>query len=138
MPEPSVSQTREERAAEAVKEFEDRRDAAQLAAAIERVEQGDAARAESMLTSIVKRRPDCIPARLLLAEVLWSHSDPAAEEHLRAILTADDSHAEAHHALGLVLDATNHANEAREHFRRARELEPSNEVYRVTFDSLAK
>ena len=137
-PEPSVSQTREQRAADAVREFEDRRDAAQFAAAVERVQQGDSARAETMLVSIVKRRPDSIPARLRLAEVLWSRNDASAEEHLRAVLAKDTANAEAHHALGLVLDGTNRSAEAREHFQRARDLEPDNEVFRVTFDSLPK
>jgi Tfp pilus assembly protein PilF len=135
-PSPTVTQTREERAADAVKEFEDRRDAAQLAAAIERIEQGDMPRGETMLESIVKRRPTCIPARLRLAEVLWMRNDMAAESHLRAALEADASHAEAHHALGLLLDATGRTDEARRHFTRATQIEPENEVYRVTADSL--
>lgn len=137
-PKPSVSQTREERATDAVREFEDRRDAAQFAAAVERVQQGDSARAETMLVAIVKRRPDSIPARLRLAEVLWSRNDASAEEHLRAVLQKDTANAEAHHALGLVLDGTNRSAEAREHFQRAKELEPDNEVFRVTFESLPK
>lgn len=135
-PRPTVGQTREERTADAVREFEDRRDSAQLAAAVERIQQGDSQRAEAMLVSIVKRRPDNVLARLRLAEVLWSHNDPCAEEHLRAILTADAANAEAHHALGLLLDATNRSPEARQHFERAKQLDPTNEVYRVTFDSL--
>ncbi len=135
-PSPTVSQTREERAADAVREFEERRDAAQLAAAIERIEQGDTPRAETMLESIVKRRPTCIPARLRLAEILWLRNDIAAETHLRAALEADASHAEAHHTLGLVLDATGRTDEARKYFARATQIEPENEVYRVTADSL--
>ncbi len=135
-PSPTVTQTREERAADAVRDFEDRRDAAQLAAAIERIEQGDMPRAETMLESIVKRRPTCVPARLRLAEILWLRNDVAAETHLRAALEADASHAEAHHTLGLVLDATGRTDEARRHFTRATQIEPENEVYRVTAESL--
>jgi Flp pilus assembly protein TadD len=136
VPQESVSQTREARAADAVREFEERRDNAQFAAACERIEQGDTARAETMLTSIVKRRPDLVPARLRLAEVLWANHDVGAETHLRAVLAADGSQAEAHHALGLVLDATNRSVEAREHFQKALELEPENEIYRFTLESL--
>jgi Flp pilus assembly protein TadD len=134
-PRPTVGQTREERTADAVREFEDRRDAAQLAAAVERIQQGDSQRAEAMLSSIVKRRPDNIPARLRLAEVLWSHNDASAEEHLRTVLATDAANAEAHHALGLVLDATNRSADARQHFQRAKELDPNNEIYRLTLDS---
>jgi predicted Zn-dependent protease len=136
MNEPGISQTREERAAAAVREFEDRRDTAQLAAALERFEQGDTDRAEAMLSSIVNRRPDLSAARLRLAEILWSKNDPAAEDHLRAILDREDSNAEAHHALGLVLAATDRPAEAQRHLKRASELAPDNEIFRQTIDTL--
>jgi Flp pilus assembly protein TadD len=45
--------------------------------------------------------------------------------------------AEAYHALGLVLVGTGRGDEARQHFVRAAELEPANEVYCLTRDSLA-
>src|SRR3954454_9910910 len=57
-----ISETREERAAAVIREFEDRRDAAQLAAALERFNQGDTDRAEAMLNAIINRRPDCTEA----------------------------------------------------------------------------
>jgi len=134
--EPGISQAREERSEAAVREFEDRRDSAQLAAALERFEQGDTDRAEAMLTSIVNRRPDFALARLRLAEILWSKEDASAESHLRAILEHDPNVAEAHHTLGLVLCAADRAPEAQQHFRRASELEPDNEIFRQTIDSL--
>ena len=134
--EPGVSQTREERAANAVREFEDRRDTAQLAAAMERFEQDDTDRAEAMLAALVKRRPGLTAAHLRLAEILWSKSDPTAESHLRMVIERDAANAEAHHTLGLVLAATDRPSEAREHVQRACELEPTNEVFQVTFDSL--
>jgi Tfp pilus assembly protein PilF len=134
--EPGISQNREERAAEVIREFEDRRDTAQLAAALERFEQGDIDRAETMLTSVVNRRPDLSEARLRLAEILGSRNDPAAETHLRAVLENDSKSAEAHHALGLLLEATDRIAEARQHFLRATEIEPDNEIYRQTAESL--
>jgi Flp pilus assembly protein TadD len=135
---PTTSQTREEREAEVVREFEQRRDLAQLQAAIDRWKLGNASRAEAMLTAIVNRRPDCLEARLRLAEILWSRGDPAAETHLRAVLQSQPDQAEAHHALGLLLDATGRGEEASYHLAKAAEMEPANEVYRLTCDSLVK
>jgi len=129
-------QSREERAAEAVKAFEEHRDTGQLAAALDRFNQGDAAQAEGMLTAIVNRRPENVEARMRLAEILWSRGDASAEPHFRTVLNLEPSRAEAHHALGLMLDATGRSEEARQHFHKAVELEPQNEIYRQTCDSL--
>src|SRR5262249_23945917 len=85
---------REERAAEAVKSFEEHRDAAQVEAALDRFNQGDAARAEAMLSAVVNRRPDNAEARMRLGEVLWSRGDAAAAEpHFRTVLDLDPNRA---------------------------------------------
>jgi Flp pilus assembly protein TadD len=94
-------------------------------------------RAEAMLSAIVNRRPNYVEAQVLLAEVLWSRNDGSAEQHLRAVLELAPNRADAHHALGLVLDGTGQAEEARQHLSKAAELEPANEVYRETSESLA-
>lgn len=134
---PDLSDNREERAAEAVRSFEERRDAAQLSAALDRWKQGDTAMAESALAAIIRRRPDYNDARMRLAEILWSHGDIAAELHLRAVLQTEPNRAEAHHALGLLLDGIGRSEDARQHLTRAAELEPDNEIYRTTRESLA-
>jgi Tfp pilus assembly protein PilF len=134
---PNVAAQRQQRAAEAVQAFEGRRDKVQLEAALDRFQQGNVDAAQAMLTGLVTRRPDYSDARLRLAEVLWSRGDAAAEAHLRAVLEKEPSRPEAHHALGLVLDGTGRSHEAQQHFLRAAELEPENEVYRLTFESLA-
>jgi Flp pilus assembly protein TadD len=91
-----------------------------------------------MLVALVGRRPDNIEARLLLGEVQWSRGDAAsAEPHLRAVLSVQPYRANAHHALGLLLDGNGRSDEARFHFTRAAELEPDNVVYRQTCQSLA-
>ena len=133
----AATATREERAKEAVQDFEERRDAAQLEAAVDRWKQADVGRAEAMLSAIVNRRPDYVEARVLLAEVLWSRNDASAEQHLRAVLELQPNRADAHHSLGLVLDGTGRAEEARQHLSKAAELEPGNDVYRETSESLA-
>jgi len=134
---PTLTENREQRAAEAVRAFEQRRDAVQLEAAIDRWKQGDAGRGEVMLANILNRRPDYNDARLRLAEILWSRGDAAAEGHLRLVLQSEPNRAEAHHALGLLLDGTGRGGEARQHLAKAAELEPENEVYRLTHESLA-
>jgi Tfp pilus assembly protein PilF len=133
----TTTETREERAQDAVQDFEQRRDAAQLEAALDRWKQGDVGRSEAMLRAVVKRRPEYVAAQMLLAEVLWSRNDASAEQHLRAVLELQPNRADAHHALGLVLDGTGRAEEARQHLSKAAELEPANEVYRETSESLA-
>jgi tetratricopeptide (TPR) repeat protein len=131
-------QSREERAAEAVKSFEERRDAVQIEAALDRFNQGDAARAEAMLSGVVNRRPDNAEARMRLGEVLWSRGDAAeAEPHFRSVLNLTPNRADAHHALGLLLDATGRSDEARQHLLKALELEPQNPIFLQTCDSLA-
>ena len=134
---PDLSENREERAAEAVRAFEERRDNAQLSAALDRWKQGDAAAAEAMLTAIIRRRPESNDARMRLAEILWSRGEIGAEPHLRAVLESEPNRAEVHHALGLLLDGTGRSEEARHHLAKAAELEPENEIYRTTAESLA-
>jgi len=133
----TLTESREDRAKDAVRGFEERRDAAQLEAALDRWKQGEVSRAEAMLSAIVNRRPDYADARVLLAEILWSRGDATAEGHLRAVLATNIGRADAHHALALVLDGTGRAEEARQHLSKAAELEPENEVYRLTSESLA-
>lgn len=132
-----VTPQREERSADVVREFELRRDAAQLQAALDRWHQGDAHRCETMLAALVARRPNYLEARLRLAEVLWARNDTAAEEQLRAVLQQEPNRAEAHHALALLLEATGRIDEARGHLATACQLEPHDELYRQTWDALA-
>jgi Flp pilus assembly protein TadD len=133
---PAVTPKREERKSEAVRTFETHRDAAQVSAAIDRWRNGDVTGCEAMLESVVARVPDYADARLQLGQVLWSRGNAAAAEpHLRAVLESQPDRAEAHHALGLLLDGTGRADEARQHHARAADIEPANEVYRLTCDS---
>jgi Flp pilus assembly protein TadD len=133
---PTGSQ-RERRADEVVRDFEARRDAAQLQAALDRWRQGDAPGSAAMLAALVERRPDWCEARMRLADVLWSLSDPAAEAQLRAVIEREPERAEAYHALALVLEATGRLDEARSHLERACQLAPHDELYRQTRDALA-
>lgn len=133
---PSVTPQRAARKTEAVRTFETHRDAAQVSAALDRWQSGDAVGCEAMLAAVVTRCPDYADARLQLGQVLWSRGDAAAAEpHLRAVLEKEPERAEAHHALGLLLDGSGRSDEARQHFSRAWELEPDNDIYRLTSES---
>jgi predicted Zn-dependent protease len=131
----STSEEREARAAEAIRQFESQRDAAQFHAALDRWRQGDLAKAESMFAALVARRPEFWEARLRLAEILASRGDSAAESHYTAVLAANPNHAEAHHGLGVFLDSMNRMAEAEQHLQQAAELEPENAVYQTTLAS---
>jgi Tfp pilus assembly protein PilF len=123
---------RETRAADAIRQFEEHRDAAQYQAALDRCRQGDFARAEAMLTALVARQPNQHDARLRLAEILSARDDAAAESHFQAVLSVQPDHAEAHHAFGLFLDAAGRLDEARQHFIKAAQLEPENQIFQTT------
>ena len=119
-PAPTVADQREARREAAVRSFEQQRDAMQLQAALDRFEQGDYAGCESRLAALVERRPDYIPARLRLAEILWSRGDAAAaEQHYLAVLALDANHTEAHHGLGTLLEAEGRFDDAAAHLDRA-------------------
>jgi Tfp pilus assembly protein PilF len=133
-----VTPVRKERAEDAVRSFEERRDAAQLQAALERWQQGDGAGCEARLEAIVQRRPDYAEARLRLGEVLLQRGDAeAAQQHMLAALELQPNWAEAHHAFGLLLAAEGLEDEAAQYLARAAELEPQNEVYRLSHESVA-
>jgi Tfp pilus assembly protein PilF len=116
--------------------FEGKRDDAQLAAASDRIEQGDVLAAEKLLVTLVERTPDHAEARLLLAD-LWVAQErmPAAEEQLRILLEQHPDNARAHHALGLLYDVTDQQAKAASHFRRAAELAPQDETFRLSLNA---
>jgi Tfp pilus assembly protein PilF len=120
---PTVADQRDVRREAAVQSFEQQRDAMQLQAALDRFDQGDLAGCESRLAALVQRRPAFLPARLCLAEITWSRGDAAlAEQHYLALLSLQPGHAEAHHGLGLLLEAEGRFDEAAEHLVLADDL----------------
>jgi tetratricopeptide (TPR) repeat protein len=129
---PEVSQTRKQRRAAMVSEFEASRDRAQFEAAADRWEQGDVGAARKQLEQIIDRSPGHREARLLLAEVLLSENRPGeAVRHVEAVLQANPRDAHAHYTVGLLLDATGRTEEAAAHYREAARIEPANRLYRL-------
>ena len=129
-PQPTVADQRGVRQDEAIRSFEQHRDQMQLQAALDRFQQGDIAGCESRLQTLVERRPDLTEARLRLAEICWSRGDArAAEGHYLAVLAAQPECAEAHHALGTLLEASGRENEAQHHLQRAAGLQSAAESH---------
>jgi Tfp pilus assembly protein PilF len=127
-----VSETRKERHAAAVAAFEAQRDQAQLAAALDRYQQGDIAGCESRLRSLIARRPNFAEAHVQLAELAWSYGNAAeAEAEYRAALELAPNRADVHHALGLVLEASGRSADAQEHLEKACQLDPGSEIYQA-------
>lgn len=135
-PSPNVAEQRVQRESEAIREFEQYRNAAQLEAALDRWRLNDIAGCETRLRTLIERRPDFVPARLHLAELAWSFDDAAeAEQQYRAALQLAPNRPDIHHALGLVLEATSRTDEARVHFTKASELAPEDEVLQLAATS---
>ena len=136
-PATDVAVERQQRAADAVRTFEEQRDGAQFQAALDRWAAGDIAGCEGRLRALAARRPADGTVRMRLAELLWSRGAPAeAEAELQAVLAVLPASAEAHHMLGMILSEQARLAEARSHLSRAIELAPQCDDYRATLASL--
>ncbi len=131
---PSAKDTpsREERREDALRRFEQHRDEAQFAGAMERWQSGDPNTCQAQLTSIVARNPKHLLARRALADLAMERGNVAqAESELRAILEIAPDDAPTQHSLGLLLESLNRTQEARVHLMRAAELVPDNTLYQL-------
>lgn len=125
---------KQQRAEQAVREFEQYRDFAEYQAALHRWEQGDAQACSEQLGKLLQRNPDHCPARLLLAEVyLVQKRQSEALAEVQRVLEAEPRNAEAHYMMGLVLDAQGRSAEAQQHYRQAAELEPTEDPYPLAY-----
>lgn len=134
-----VHESRKAREAQALRDFESRRDTAQHQAAITRLRCGDTAEARKSLETILARSPEFLPARLTLSELLLDANEPAqALEHVRFVLERAANDPAARHVEGLVLESLGRADEALASFQRAVDGDPANEVYRLSFQTAAQ
>ncbi len=118
----------------AIREFEQRRDAANYKTALARWEHGDTAGCESMLVTLLRRNPEFSDARLTLADLyLETHRPDAAEQQLRTVLEAEPDNPQANHSLGLVLETKGNLAAAVVHLQKAAQLDPNNELYAINF-----
>jgi Flp pilus assembly protein TadD len=86
-----------------------------------------------LLVQLLDRNPQDRKVRRMLADICLVEQDhKAAESHLQLLLAQNDSDAQTHHDLGLLLEATGRSSQAAAHFKRAAELEPDNELYALS------
>ena len=122
-----------QRRQEVLRQFETARDQAQYQAAVNFLHQGNNKACRQSIEQLLGRNPAHHDGRLLLAELLLDEQDyDGAEKQLRDVLAAEGKDARAEHTLAVVLDAKGQADEAQTHYRRAAELEPDNETYRLS------
>lgn len=136
---PDVAPARAERREEALKRFEEHRDEAQYAAAMERWTAGDPDTCEAQLRSLVARNPKHLPARRALADMLLDKGNPAqAEAELVAILEFAPDDAQTQHSLGLLLESQGRFDQAHVHLARAAEIAPDNTLYQLCLQNHAE
>lgn len=131
----NVAPARQERAGEAIAEFERRRDQAQFAAALARWKDGDLPECRTTLDEIIKRNPDHTGARLLLADLLLVEKQPQqAIQHVQSVLEREPENPVALHTSGLIHEALGNTAASLEQYKRATELDPENEVFLLSYD----
>jgi predicted Zn-dependent protease len=134
--EPLLSETLKEQ--ELLASYEQTRSETQLAAAREQTALGNLVAAEENLAALLLREPDHTAAGLLKAEIMISN-----ERHTEALALLDQligkhpHEAAAHHLRGMLLHNVGQTSEALDALTRAVELEPANEMYRLSFEVLA-
>jgi hypothetical protein len=108
-----IAQKRQQRTEEVVREFESKRDLAELQAALAHWKQGDVQACEQGLQRLLKRNPGHREARLLMAEVRRADNPPQA-----AFNQVEQS---------LLPDAAGEDNSTLDYYERAAELESDSE-----------
>jgi tetratricopeptide (TPR) repeat protein len=132
-----VSQTRCERNAETLQEFDKQREYAEFQAAQALWAEGRHEECCRRLDSLLKHTPDHLDARLLLADVLAAANRPQeALEVLQPALEAHPDDARVQYGVALLLDVTGQRRGAEAHYEEAVKLEPKNEVYQVSYQQL--
>jgi tetratricopeptide (TPR) repeat protein len=130
--EDSVGRQREERRRQTVERFEQKRDEAEFVAAVAEYTQGDDKGCEETLRRLLGRNANHLRGRLLLTELYLTQGRLAeARQQAETALGQAPDDAQAHYTLALVLEAAGHVQPALDHYDRAAELEPENELYAV-------
>jgi Flp pilus assembly protein TadD len=121
---------RKERKRELVRDYEQRRNGVQYQAALALVQEGDTDGALKALTRLLERVPNHRPSVLLAGEVAIELDHPAiAVDFAKQLVELDSKDAEAHHLLGLALEAQGNLAEAKLQYEKAVELAPENEGF---------
>ena len=134
---PDIRAKRQEQHEEAVRQFEQRRNDAQLQAAMACWRMGDTEGCRRGLDELVRRSPNYLDGRLALADLCLCLEDPQqAKMHAQHALSLAPKDARACHALGQALEALRDIDAACAQFQRAVELDNQNEIYRLSLENL--
>lgn len=130
-----VTPRRELRKAEASEQFGRKREMAEFRVAQEQWDRGDLAGCDATLRRLLKRNPDHLDARLLLAELRIDQGRSSeAVADLQPLAEAHAEDARIQHLLALALDASGDTEAAVAYYAKAVQLEPANELYRLSHD----
>jgi tetratricopeptide (TPR) repeat protein len=133
---PDVRPERLKRSNEAAKAFNERRDEVEFDAAAACWRHQDADGCQHLLGRLLKRNSGHLPARLLLTETYLVEDrldkarqtfEPAKEAH------GDDP--QVLHMAGMLAEAAGDSSEALANYQRAAKLAPSDDMYRLSYES---
>jgi tetratricopeptide (TPR) repeat protein len=135
-PVPDVKPLREDRAKEAIAEFEKERNAAQYQAALSSWKQGNVTGCREALEKLLTREPDRRDARMLLAEVhLINEEFDQAQAIVQKLIDQDPKDAHAQHTLGLLLEVQGKQREAVACYERAVQLAPEDMAIATSYEA---
>ncbi len=133
-----ISEKRKQRSLAAAQRFDQERDRAELQAAQNRRREGDLEGCTATLERLLARNPDHFEARVLMAETLLEADRPQeALPYLEPLAAEGSDDSRVHHLIGMLLDAEGQRADALVFYERAARLQPRNEVYRVSYETLA-
>ena len=99
-------------------------------------QRGDAQTCEKSLVQLLGRNPNYRRAQLLLADLYLFNGDAdKAIEELTKAVASDPKDPNAQHSLAEALDAAGRHSEALAHYEAATKMEPTNELYALSFKS---
>jgi len=125
-----ISPERKQRETQIADELKQRRNDAQIEAALSQWRQGNSTKCEKMLLALLQRAPGHTRARRTLADLYVATERPQqAVSHYRQLLAQDPEDAMAHHSLALLLDTLGNKSDSEQHLTRAMQLDPNNEIY---------
>ena len=120
-----AAEKRRQRAEAVARSIDQQHEQADLIAARDLWQRGEAENCKRRLNELLTRNPDQIEARLLLAEVLLDENQ--VQEGIRVLKPAEAAHhddARVQYTMGLLLDAAGSQEGARSHYQTAARLEP--------------
>jgi Flp pilus assembly protein TadD len=139
LPVDDVTSLKETRRQEAVRQFEERRDAAEYRAAKSAWERGDRAMCRESLDTLLARNPGHLDSRLLAADLCVAEGDPqAALEQLQQALTAHPNDPGVHQAMGALMDKLGRPENAWSHYQQAATLAQGGKVTAASYTSTSQ